>query len=150
CGAPTGGLTPRRSPTTTPRGNAMARTDSPRIAIPGAGPVGLEAAPDAARLKPPLPGYQRGKVGGSFRRGAHVKLFPPCGMNVTALGRAALRAEQPRHTLPGDQDLLTGREHLAAYLEPLAKCSPLAGHVETDTYVISVGRKGYLKEEYAG
>src|SRR5687768_4166301 len=126
----------------------MSRTDPPRIAILGAGPVGLEAALYAASLKLPYRVYERGKVGDGLRRWGHVRLCARFGMNVTPLGRAALRAD--RAALPGDQDLLTGREHLAAYLHPLSRSSPLAGHVETDTYVLGVGRKGYLKEEYAG
>ncbi|MFO0841237.1 MAG: monooxygenase [Gemmataceae bacterium] len=123
----------------------MSRTDAPRIAILGAGPVGLEAALYAASLKLPFRVYERGKAGDNLRRWGHVKLFTPFGMNATPLGRATLRAD--KHKLPGDQDLLTGREHLAAYLDPLAKCSLLAGRVETDTAVVCVGRKGHLKEE---
>lgn len=128
----------------------MSRPEMTRIAILGAGPVGIEAALYAANLKLPFRVYERGKVGDGLRRWGHVKLFTPFAMNVTALGRATLKAEQPRHVLPGDQELLTGREHLTAYLEPLSRASALAGHIETDTYVLSVGRKGYLKEDSPG
>lgn len=123
----------------------MSRTDTPRIAILGAGPVGLEAALYAASLNFPFRVYERGKPGDNLRRWGHVKLFTPFGMNTTPLGRAALRAE--RRKLSADLDLLSGRDHLVTYLEPLAKCQALAGKVETDTAVLSVGRKGYLKEE---
>jgi thioredoxin reductase len=123
----------------------MSRTETPRLAILGAGPVGLEAALYASRLGLPFRVFERGKPGDSFRRWGHVKLFTPFGLNSTPLGRVALRDK-----FPADGDLLTGREHLAAYLEPLARSSPLSGHVEADTAVLSIGRKGYLKGENSG
>jgi thioredoxin reductase len=121
----------------------MSRTDPPRIAILGAGPVGVEAALYAAKLGLPFRVYERGQAGDNVRRWGHVKLFTPFGMNVTPLGRAALAGQK----LPADQDLLTGRDHVSAYLEPLAKCPALAGKIEADTTVLSVGRKGHLKHE---
>lgn len=116
-----------------------------RIAILGAGPVGLEAALYAASLKLPVRVYERGKVGDNLRRWGHVRLFTPFGMNSTPLGRAALRKDGVE--LPADGDLLTGREHVAAYLEPLSKHALLGRAIEADAAVVAVGRKGLLKEE---
>src|SRR5262249_12432142 len=59
----------------------------------------------------------------------------------------AIRAESPAHALPGEGDLTTGRDHVTAYLESLALCSALAPHIETNTTVLAIGRKGYFKEE---
>jgi thioredoxin reductase len=122
----------------------------PRVAVLGAGPVGVEAALYAASLKLPVRVYERDEVGANLRHWGHVRMFTPFGTNVTPLGRAALRADAPRRDLPADGDLLTGREHLAAYLEPLAAGSLLAGAVAAGTSVLAVGRKGCLKEEHAG
>src|SRR5690348_14743470 len=107
----------------------MSRSEPPRIAILGAGPVGIEAGLYAASLKLPFRVYERGKVGEHLRQWGHVRLFSPFGMNSTPLGRAALRSGDSRRDLPADGDILTGREHLAAYLEPLA--ASLAGNIET-------------------
>src|SRR5262249_771723 len=73
----------------------------------------------------------------------HVRLFSPFGMNATPLGRAALG----KAALPADGDCVTGRDHLAAYLEPLSKCDALRDCVKTETTVVSVGRAGMLKAD---
>src|SRR5207248_3508807 len=116
----------------------------------GAGPVGLEAALDAATLRLPFTVFERGRVGEHLRQWGHVRLFSPFGMNSTPLGRAFLPSVEPGTDLPGDNDLLTGREHVTAYLEPLASSPPLARHLRTETDVLSVGRRGLLKGDYPG
>jgi thioredoxin reductase len=126
------------------------RTDLPRIAILGAGPVGLEAALYAAALKLPFVVFERGRVGEYLHQWGHVRLFSPFGMNSTPLGRARVRADHPGHPLPGDNDIVTGREHLAAYLEPLARSPLLKGAIHTDTAVLHAGRRGLLKEDGPG
>src|SRR4051812_27761279 len=73
--------------------HAMSRTDLPRIAVLGAGPVGVEAALYAATVGLPDSVFERGRVGEHLRRWGHVRLFSPFGMNSTPLGRARLRAD---------------------------------------------------------
>jgi len=128
----------------------MAKTDAPRIAVLGAGPIGLEAALYGRNLKLPVTLYERGKVGEHLHRWGHVRLFSPFGMNTTPLGRAAIKAEQPKHEFPGDSDCITGREHLAAYLEPLAKTEAIRDCLKPESRVLGVGRRGYLKQEAPG
>ena len=72
----------------------MAKSDTPRIAVLGAGPIGLEAALYARSLKYPVAVYERGRVGEHIQRWGHVRLFSPFGMNSTSLGRAAIEAER--------------------------------------------------------
>jgi thioredoxin reductase len=126
------------------------RTDSPRIAILGAGPIGLEAALYAATLKLPFTMYERGRVGEHLHHWGHVRLFSPFGMNATPLGRARIREDTPGQELPGDGALLTGREHLGAYLGPLAASPLLRDALRTETAVLRIGRKGLLKEDIPG
>ncbi|MGH7226882.1 MAG: NAD(P)-binding domain-containing protein, partial [Gemmataceae bacterium] len=128
----------------------MSRTDLPRLAILGAGPIGLEAALQAAVLGLPFTVYERGRIGEYLRQWGHVRLFSPFGANSTALGKARVRADHPQHTLPGDNAILSGREHVSAYLEPLAQSPLLREHLRTQTTVVQVGRRGLLKEEMAG
>jgi thioredoxin reductase len=128
----------------------MARTDLPRVAVLGAGPVGLEAALYASALGLPFAVYERGHIGEHLRRWGHVRLFSPFGMNSTPLGRARIRADQPEHPLPEDKTLVTGREHVAAYLEPLALSPVLTPAIHENTTVLRVGRRGLHKGDYPG
>jgi len=128
----------------------MAKNDAPRIAVLGAGPIGLEAALYAKNLKLPVTIYERGRVGEYLQRWGHVRLFSPFSMNTTPLARAAIHADDSQHEFPPDNDCITGRDHLAAYLEPLAKSSQLRDCLKTETRVLSVGRRGFLKEEIPG
>jgi thioredoxin reductase len=128
----------------------VAKPDTPRIAILGAGPIGLEAALYARKLQYPVKVYERGRIGDHVQRWGHVRLFSPFGINSTALGREVIRAEKPKHTLPGEADCITGREHLRAYLEPLAGSEPLRNCLVTETQVLAVGRHGFFKTDGPG
>jgi thioredoxin reductase len=128
----------------------MARNDRPHVAVLGAGPIGLEAALYARSLGLPVSVYERGRVGEHVQRWGHVRLFSPFGMNTTPLGRAAILAENARHTFPGDNDCIAGREHFSAYLEPLSKVGALSGCLRTETQVLRIGKQGYMKEEDPG
>ena len=127
-----------------------AKMDHPRIAVLGAGPIGLEAALYARTLGLPVTVYERGQIGEYVRRWGHVRLFSPFGMNTTPLGRAAVRTEDRGHAFPADAACVTGREHVALYLEPLAKTGPLRDCLRRETRVLAVGRRGLLKGDAPG
>jgi thioredoxin reductase len=123
----------------------MPKNPTPRLAILGAGPIGLEAGLYAKQLQLPFTIYERGRTAEHLRQWGHVRLFTPFGMNVTALGRHLLRTTRPQQELPADDALLTGREHVEKYLAPLAES--LAGQIKTETLVVQVGRRGCFKHE---
>src|SRR5581483_9205995 len=126
----------------------MPRNGAPRLAIVGAGPVGLEAALYAKRLEIPVTVYERGRAGEHLRRWGHVRLFTPFGANVTPLGRQAILAARPQQKLPADDAILTGREHVEQYLMPLAEL--LGTSLRSEAHVVQVGRRGYFKHESPG
>jgi len=128
----------------------MAKQDAPRIAVLGAGPIGLEAALYARNLGLTVAIYERGRIAEFMQRWGHVRLFTPFGMNSTFLGRAAVAPTNPRHELPSDADCISGREHVAAYLDPLAKSPALKDCLRAETLVVAVGRRGYLKDDLPG
>ena len=95
--------------------------DTPaRIAIIGAGPIGLEAALYARYLGYDVDLYERGYVCESVRQWGHVKLFTPFRHLASTLGLAALAAHDPGFLSPPSDELLTGHEWLEHYLLPLA------------------------------
>src|SRR5277367_5329991 len=116
----------------------MAKTDLPRIAILGAGPIGLEAALYARKLQFPVTVYERGRIGEHLQRWGHVRMFSPFGLNVSPLGRETILAENAKHAFPADGDCITGRQHFTAYLEPLAKSGVLRDCLKGDTQVLQV------------
>jgi thioredoxin reductase len=122
----------------------------PRVAVLGAGPIGLEAALYARTLNLPVTVYERGRPGEHLHRWGHVRLFSPFGINTTPLGRAAILTENPRHEFPADGDCITGKEHLAAYVEPLAQTTSLRDCLRTETHVLAISRRGWLKGEGVG
>jgi thioredoxin reductase len=128
----------------------MPKTNAPRIAVLGAGPVGLEAALYARNLDYTVHVYEAGRIGEYLQRWGHVRLFSPFGMNVTELGRATILDANPRHDFPDDQACITGKEHLSCYLDPVAKCEVLKGCIHTETQVVAVGRTGLLKGDGVG
>jgi thioredoxin reductase len=121
---------------------------TPRIAVLGAGPIGLEAGLYARQLKLPFTIYEQGRIGEHVWRWGHVKLFSPFGMNVTPLGRKAILSAEGDHTFPADDACISGREHVERYLRPLAEA--LSDYIKTETRVINVGRAGFFKQEAIG
>ncbi len=122
------------------------KSETRRIAVLGAGPIGIEAALYARQLGFAVTVYERGQIGEHLRRWGHVRLFSPFGMNSTALGRSTLRSAD----LPGESECITGVEHLSRYLSPLAQSESLKESLRTETLIIRVGRGGFLKREALG
>ncbi|MFV2066706.1 MAG: FAD-dependent oxidoreductase, partial [Pirellulales bacterium] len=125
--------------------------DTPaKIVVIGAGPIGLETALYARFLGYEVDLLERGRVAESMRGWGHVRLFSPAGMNCSQLGRAALRAQNANHTLPGDDQLLTGRELIESYYLPLSETDLLADGLWTGVEVLAIGREDLLKGDQIG
>lgn len=118
----------------------MARAEPLRVAVLGAGPIGIEAALYAKACGLSVAVYDRGQVGEHLHRWGHVRMFTPFGMNVTPLGMQTLRAEKRARDIPADADLLTGRQFREAYLVPLAESEGLLESMHPQHAVLHVGR----------
>ena len=117
----------------------------PRIAILGAGPIGLEAALAAAQRGDDFTVYESAPtVGGHVRRWGHVRTFTPWAMNVSPRMRSHLPAA------PDDDTLPSGTQLADELLEPIAALPQLAGRIRLQTRVLAVGREGLLKHEAIG
>ena len=116
----------------------------------GGGPIGLEAALYATALQLPCTVFERGRVGENMQRWGCVRLFSPFGMNSTPLGRAPSMPTSRNIRCPTSNAIITGRDHLAAYLEPLALSPALTPLIRENTTVLRIGQRGLLKEDYPG
>ncbi|HEU4940891.1 MAG TPA: FAD-dependent oxidoreductase, partial [Candidatus Eisenbacteria bacterium] len=119
-----------------------------RIAVIGAGPIGLEAALEAARRGFEVRLYESGRVGEHLRRFDAVALFTPFGMNSSSEGRERLRSDGI--ALPSETALLTAGELVERYLVPLARLPELAHSIREGERVTHVAREGLGKGDGAG
>ncbi len=115
-----------------------------RVAILGAGPIGIEAALYAKACGLTVSVYERAQVAEHLFRWGHVRLFTPFGLNTTALGLKILCGE--RRDLPGDTDLLTGRQFRESYLVPLAESVELLESMNLQSAVLHIGRTSASKK----
>ena len=122
--------------------------DTPaRIAILGAGPIGLEAALYARYLGYDVDVYERGRAAENLLRWGHVRLFTPWAMNVSPLGVAALAAQDDAWRPADDDAIVTGRELAERYFVPLAHSDLLVDGLHLGVEVLAIGRHELLKQD---
>ncbi|MDP7016084.1 MAG: hypothetical protein QGG36_09810 [Pirellulaceae bacterium] len=125
--------------------------DTPaRIAILGAGPIGIEAALYARFLGYQVDVLERGDVAAHVRRWGHVRMFSPFQLNSSPLGLNALNAQRPDFQAPAADALLTGGEWVDQYLQPLTETDLLADCIHTGLEVRAVGRREWIKTDSPG
>ena len=118
-----------------------------KIAIVGAGPIGLEAALRARHAGHEVTVFESASVGEHFRLYGPVPLFTPFLMNSTGLGRERLRAGGLK--LPGDDETLTAEDFRERYILPLSRLPELADTVQEGTRVVAIAREGTTKTRSA-
>ena len=118
---------------------------SRKIAIVGAGPIGLEAALQARQLGFEVAVYEAGAVGEHFRRYGPMRLFTPFAMNSTDSGRRRLC--ETGVDVPPDDAMLTAEEFRGRYLLPLSRLPELEGSIAEKTRVTAIGREGLRKSQ---
>ena len=124
--------------------------DTPaRIAVLGAGPIGLETALYARYLGYTVDVYERGRVAEHLLRWGHVTLFTPFEQNASTLGIAALRTQDEAWRPPLAGERLTGRELVERYFLPLAQSDLLIDGLQEGVEVIGIGREGLIKSDFA-
>jgi thioredoxin reductase len=120
-----------------------------RVAIVGAGPVGLAAAAHVLeRGMTPIVLETGPEVGHAVRQWGHVRMFSPWTYNVDQAASRLLEAAG--WNKPDGDTYPHGAELVDQYLAPLAKRTPLADHVHTCTKVVAIARAGFDKVKTAG
>ncbi len=118
----------------------MSKAAAPRIAVIGAGPIGLEAALYARACGFAVALFDRGSIAEYVRRWGHVRLFTPFAFLTTPLGLRTLLREKPTRTFPAESEIVTGRQYRDDYLVPLGESEPLLEHLHLEQTVLRVGR----------
>jgi len=120
---------------------------SPRLAVLGSGPVGLDAALAAMDAGYDVTVYEAAdRPAGNVRDWGHVRLFSPWAMNVSP--RMKRHLEKIGASIDVEPEAThTGHELVTRVLDPLWERSALASSLRLGTRVIAVGREGVLKHE---
>ena len=114
---------------------------SDRIAIVGAGPIGLEAALAAVEAGRPFRIYELAPhAAGHVRRWGHVQLFTPWELNVSPRMKRHLDAAGVE--VPEGPECPTGAELVDRLLDPIARLPEIEPYLHTATQVVSIARCG--------
>lgn len=119
-----------------------------RIAVLGAGPIGIEAALYGAALGHDVIVFEQGAVGNAVGMWGHVTLFSPWRMNISPLG--AKQLDKLGWPLSDLSHCPNGNEFVEKYLLPLSQCALLKGRLRLFTRVVAIGREGLLKGDLVG
>ncbi|MEO6871516.1 MAG: NAD(P)-binding domain-containing protein [Chthoniobacterales bacterium] len=117
---------------------------SKKVAIIGAGPIGLEAGLTALERGYDFTIYERGRVAEAVRQWGHVRMFSAFKLNMSERGVARLGAAGI--ALPSLETMPTGAEFRAQYLVPLA--NTMASRLRENCEVRGIGRSRRLKGDF--
>ena len=113
----------------------------PRIAILGAGPIGIEVALYARYLGYNVEVFERGKhPAARVLNAGETMLDGPFSDHASRLGVAALMAQDSQWQCPAGSALLSAVEYYHAYLSPLAESDLIADalRLEMNVYRVSL------------
>ncbi len=114
------------------------------IAIIGGGPVGLAAAAHLLeRGEQPILFEAGESVGANVLDWGHARMFSPWEFNVDAASVRLL--ERAGWRMPPADELPTGAELVARYLQPLAELPAMRAIIRTGTRVVNVSRRNHDK-----
>lgn len=116
-----------------------------KIAIIGAGPIGIEAALYGSVAGHDVHLFERGRIGENVRQWGHVRLFTPWKMDRSPLATRLL-CERGDH-LPDGEAHPTGAR-LGDYLTRLSTLEALRGRISPQTEVLGIAREKTLKSDF--
>ncbi|MCG3205595.1 MAG: hypothetical protein KCHDKBKB_02317 [Elusimicrobia bacterium] len=115
-----------------------------RLAVIGAGPIGIEAALRGVAKGWQVTVYEQETVGSHLLRWGHVRFFSQLKDNVSPLLLSCLPFPMDPHAY------LTGREFVERVLRPVASSPSLTGKIREGTRVCAIGKRRILKTELPG
>ena len=121
--------------------------DTPaKIAIIGAGPIGLEAALYARFLGYDVEIFGFQQICGSVLRKRSLLMPTPFGQNCSSLALAALAMDENYRPPPSDAYLTYG-QWFDQYLKPLSETDLIADHIRLQTVVAQIGKVELAKTD---
>ena len=115
--------------------------DTPaKIAVLGAGPIGLEAALYARYLGYDVEVFDRQDVAATVAKARHRRIGEEFGNYASSLGFAALEAHQETGKFRLPANVETHEEWLEKYLIPLSQTDLLADHIRPFSMVEAIGK----------
>jgi hypothetical protein len=125
------------------------KNDDLPVAVIGGGPIGMVAAAHLiSRGITPLVLEAGERPGASIRSWGHVRVFSPWKYMVDPVSRRML--ERADWRMPAEDELPTGDEFVASFLEPLATLPGIEPHVRYGHRVVAVTRHGFDKVKSTG
>lgn len=122
--------------------------DTPaKIAIIGAGPIGLEAALYARYLGYDVEVFELRDDCLNVLDWKEHRMFTPFGQNCSPLGLAAIAAQGASQSLPAASDFLTYGQWYEHYLKPLSETDLIAENLRTKVIVQSIGKVELTKTD---
>ena len=116
----------------------MEQNDTLRIAVLGAGPIGLEVTLYARYLGYVVHTFAEEKVCAGVKRLGAAAMRGPFRHNCSPLGLAALEAHDPKYEHPPADEILTGRQWLDGYLLPLSRTDLIVDSLQLGHTVAAV------------
>jgi cation diffusion facilitator CzcD-associated flavoprotein CzcO len=121
-----------------------------RIAVLGAGPLGLEAALAGIEEGYDVTVYEAAqRPAAHVRDWGHVRLFTPWSMSVSPRMRRYVQEAGLPFDVDSDESP-TGHALADRVLDPLWAAQPLSSTIQLNTRVVGIGREGVLKHEEIG
>lgn len=117
------------------------------LAILGAGPVGLEAALIASKLKLDYMWFERGKVGDHIARWGHLETHAPMKTLVSEIGLEEISKNGMDEFLVNLEEPAQGKTWRDGYLSLLLETPLLSGKLETGVEAVAAGRDQRLRED---
>lgn len=121
-----------------------------RIAILGGGAAGIEAALYGRFLGYRVELILSGAIGDAWQDRHLEQLSRPFGECSSTLGRAALRAQNSQHDLPGEDERLMLGQWLEGYLLPLCQTDLLADSIREHCQIAAMQRERCTESDVAG
>ena len=117
---------------------------SPKIAIIGGGPIGVEAALYGASAGYDVHLFEKGSIGANVRRWGYVNFFTMWKKNRSPL---AMRLLQETGITLHDENTTSGGNELARYAESISELPLLKNRIHLHHEVLAISRESCLKSD---